>query len=51
MNQQELVVVLKSIYVWIPKSSTTARHKLAELIQGLGGKVPETYSERPAENS
>ena len=53
MNQQELVVVLKSIYVWIPISSTTARNKMAELIRGLGGVLPPepTWSKSPTENS
>lgn len=39
MNQQELVRILKSIYIWIPQTSVTAREKLAELIRHLGGAV------------
>ncbi len=39
MNQNDLVRILKSIYVWIPQSSVTAREKLAELIRHLGGVV------------
>ena len=40
MNQAELVARLKNIYVFIPYTSMTARQKLAELIQQLGGVVP-----------
>ncbi len=39
MNQNELVSMLKSIYVWIPQSAVTARQKLADLIRHLGGVV------------
>jgi len=39
MNQHDLVKILKSIYVWIPQSSVTAREKMAELIRNLGGVV------------
>ena len=49
MNQQELIARLQNIYVWSPKSSITLRDKIAELIRMVGGRVPETYSERPAE--
>ena len=37
MNQDELVRVLKSIRVWTLEGST-ARNKLTELIQRLGGQ-------------
>ena len=40
MNQAELVARLRNIYVFIPYSSATARQKVAELIQMLGGNVP-----------
>lgn len=40
MNQNELVVRLRNIYVFIPKNSVTARQKVAELIQQMGGIVP-----------
>lgn len=40
MNQAELIARLKNIYVFIPKSSVTARQKVAELIQLLGGIPP-----------
>lgn len=49
MTQEELIARLVSIYVWIPKSSTTAREKVAELIRMVGGRVPETYSESPGQ--
>jgi hypothetical protein len=39
MKQHELIAVLKSIYVWTPQTSTTARQKIAELIRHLGGVV------------
>jgi hypothetical protein len=39
MNKSELIVILKSIYIWTPKTSITARNKLSELIQHLGGAV------------
>jgi hypothetical protein len=39
MNKTELIMILKSIYSWTPKTSITARNKLAELIQHLGGVV------------
>ena len=42
MNQAELIAKLKNIYVFIPYSSVTARQKVAELIQLLGGSVPST---------
>ena len=51
MTQQDLIVRLQNIYVWAPKSSITLREKIAELIRMVGGRVPETYSEVPAENS
>ena len=51
MTQQELIARLQNIYVWCPKSSITLREKIAELIRMVGGRVPETYSEVPAENS
>jgi hypothetical protein len=44
MNQAELLARLKNIYVWIPYSSVTARQKVAELIQMLGGVVPGQHS-------
>jgi hypothetical protein len=40
MPIEELIARLKSVYVFIPKSSTTARQKVAELIQQFGGVVP-----------
>jgi hypothetical protein len=39
MNQNDLVRILKSIYVWIPQTSVTARQKMADLIRHLGGVV------------
>lgn len=39
MTQNDLVALLKSIYIWIPQTSITAREKLAELIRHLGGKI------------
>jgi hypothetical protein len=45
MNQEQLIAHLKNIYVWIPKSSTTARQKVADLIRALGGVVPGNYNE------
>lgn len=40
MPVEELINRLKTIYVFIPKSSTTAREKVAELIRQFGGIVP-----------
>jgi hypothetical protein len=37
---EELISRLKTVYVFIPKSSTTARQKVAELIIQFGGSVP-----------
>lgn len=39
MNPNELIARLKTIYIWIPQSSTTAREKVAELIRQFGGVV------------
>jgi len=44
MNQNDLIARLKNIYVFIPSGSVTARQKVAELIQQLGGVVPGQHS-------
>lgn len=44
MNQAELIARLKNIYVFIPASSVTARQKVYELIQLLGGVVPKQHN-------
>lgn len=49
MTQEELIARLQNIYVWAPKSSTTLRTKIAELITMVGGRVPATHSESPSQ--
>lgn len=44
MNQAELIARLRNVYVFIPYSSVTARQKVAELIQLLGGVAPGQHS-------
>jgi hypothetical protein len=44
MPIEELLLRLKTIWIWSPKHSTV-RTKVAELIQNLGGIVPQEYSE------
>jgi len=44
MPIEELIAQLRSIWIWAPKHSTV-RSKIAELIQRLGGIVPQEYTE------
>ena len=44
MPIEELIAQLKSIWIWAPKHSTV-RNKIADLIQRLGGIVPQEYNE------
>lgn len=44
MPIEELLARLRTIWIWSPKNSTV-RNLTAELIQRLGGVVPQEYKE------